>query len=326
MDYDPGSLALQVGSHGNLVCHNEGIACYVSSENAVVLSNAWIAENYAALYDSLAMDNAEAFRVVHNKLFIVLTHEAGHQFGYRNPNGTTDGCGETRCHAPYGSGSVISYDHLEGRSVRYHVTEEDIRHVPNATWKSDDFDVYTVWKSGVPSSIDSWGIWIHHRFEVDGRTAPGRLSGGNLSILDVIAGTGWVHGKPSENVSLATTATWSGEDNFLGVDLGPDYLGALLRADANLRYTFGDRPNLNLRVNNFEAHYAFDGVATWHDHNFSDWGDFLYNMDCTPVGCSGESAEAKWYPSDTGDPSGWVGGVVSDQDNDYVGSFVAEKD
>ena len=328
LDHDPGSLALQIGSHGSLTCHNEGIACYVPDENAVILSNGWIAKNYAVLLYSLATANEEAFRAVYEHLFIVLTHEAGHQFDYRNSGGITDGCGDgvTRCHAPYGSGSVISYDHLRGRSVRYHVTEEDIRYVPDATWNSSDSDTYTVLKSGEPSSIDSWGVWIDHHFEVDGRTAPGYLLGGNLSIVDAIAGTGWVHGKPSRNVSLTTTATWSGEDNFLGVDLDPDYLGALLRADANLRYTFGNRPNLNLRVNNFEAHYFSNGVATWHDHNFSDWGDFRYNMDCTSGGCSGESAEAKWYPSNAGDPSGWVGGTVSDQDNNYVGSFVAEKD
>ena len=127
LDYDPGSLALQIGSHGNLSCHNEGIACYVPSANSVVLNDAWIAANYAYLQYSLATADAEAFWTVYEHLFVVLTHEAGHQFGYWNPSGTTDGCGGDRCHAPYGSLSVISYDHLRGRSVRYHVKEEDIR-------------------------------------------------------------------------------------------------------------------------------------------------------------------------------------------------------
>ena len=330
LNYDPGSLAVQVGDLGNLTCHGEGIACYDPDSNTVILSQDWIAENYANFQRSLATENVDAFRNVRDELFLVLTHEAGHQFGYMNPSGTTDGCGgeNNRCHAPYGSGSVIGYDILVGGSSRYHVTEEDIRHIPNAKWKGDNVDYYTVRKPGDSSSIDSWGVWIDHRFKVDGRTAPGRPYGGNLSIVDEIAGTGWVRGKPSENVSLTTTADWSGEDNFLGVDLDPTFLGALLRADANLRYTFGNRPNLNLRVNNFEAHYASDGIATWHDHNFLDegWGDFSYNMDCTSGGCSGDSVEAQWYADDAGDPSGWVGGVVSDQDNAYVGSFVAEKD
>ena len=250
-----------------------------------------------------------------------------------NPNRITEGCGpEDRCHAPYGSGSVISYDTLDPnvlRRARYYVTQEDIRHVPNATWNDSNVDRYTVSMSGDPSSINGWGVWIEHHFEVDGWTAPGRSYGGNLSFVDEISGTGWVRGKPSEGVSLTASATWSGEDNFLGVDMNENYLGALLRADANLRYTFGDRPNLNLRVDNFEAHYASnDGVAMWHDHSFpaDGFGDFTYNMDCTSGGCSGESVEAKWYADDAGDPSGWVGGVVSDRDNEYAGSFVAGKD
>ena len=326
LNYDPGSLTLQVGSHANLTCHGVGLACYLEDENAVVLNDVWLANNYEVFWHGVSTDNDEAFWAAYTNLFLVLAHEAGHQFRYRNPGGTTDGCGNSRCHAPYGSGSVISYDHRQGRSVRYYVTEEDIRHVPNATWRGDRFDPYYVGLDGAPSSIDGWGVWIDQQFAVDGWTEPGRLWGGDLSIVDDIAGLGWVYGTPSSDVSLTTTATWSGEDNFLGVDMDPNYLGALLRADANLRYTFGSRPNLNLRVNNFEAHYATSDGAGWHDHSFEDWGDFRYNMDCTSGGCSGDSVEAKWYASDTGDPSGWVGGVVSDQDNSYAGSFVAEKD
>ena len=328
LNYDPGSLDLQVGETSALACHT-GSACYLPDRNAIVLRDAWLQTNYNNLIQGLTTGNDALVLKAVEELFIVLSHEAGHQFGYMNPDGTMDGCGGdgTRCHAPYGSGSVISYDTLVGGSSRYYVTEEDIRHIPNATWNSNNVDRYTVMKSGSPSSIDSWGVWIDHHYEVSGRTAPGQLSGGNLSIVDEISGAGLVQGKPSENVSLTATATWSGEDNFIGVDFHPDFLGALLRADANLRYSFGVRPNLRLRVNNFEAHYFdFDGVARWHDHSFDEWGDFQYSMDCTSDGCSGDSAEAKWYPSDTGDPSGWIGGVVNDQDNTYTGSFVAEKD
>lgn len=327
LNYNPGPLTVQVGDFRNLRCHG-GIACYWSDINTVILSEDWIAKNYVNFLRSLARQDIADLNHARQELFWVLTHEAGHQFGYMHPQGTTEGCGghDDRCHAPYGSGSVLSYDSLAGGISRYHVTQEDISHIPNATWRGNDFDRYTVMKSGNSSSIDNWGIWIDHRFAVNGETALGRLSGGNLSIVDEISATGWVHGKPSENVSLTTTATWSGEDNFLGVDLDPNHLGALLRADANLRYTFGNRPNLNLRVNNFEAHYARDGIASWHDHNFSDWGNFIYNIDCTSKGCSGSSVDAKWYPSDSGDPSGLVGGIVTDQDNKYTGSFVAEKD
>ncbi len=329
-------LTLQVGAEGRLNCGHSASGCYIGGDiDAVVLSDRFLLDVHRELWRTIAQSPDTQIIDVPavQALFHLISHEAGHQFAYYNSGGIgrdpDDGCGgQHGCHAAYGSGSIMSYDHRIGRSVRYNVTEEDIRHVPNATWNDNDTDRYTVSRFGEPSSIDGWGVWIDHRFEVSGRTAPGYTSGGNPSLVDEIAGTGWVHGMPSDNVSLEGTATWSGEDNFLGVDFDPNYLGALLRADANLRYTFGARPNLNLRVNNFEAHYAISGVAMWHDHNFLDegWGDFTYNMDCTSGGCSGDSAAAKWYPSDAGDPSGWVGGVVSDQDNAYGGSFVAEKD
>ncbi len=329
LDYNPNILALQVGNEGLINCHGgRVIACYNPFVNAVILSDSWFRENYIKLLLSYVFEDKSNRDEVISELLWVLTHEAGHQFGYRNPAGTTDGCGHAhRCHAPYGSGSVLSYDHLVGRSMRYYVTHEDIRHIPNATWNGNDIDRYTVSKPGMSESIDSWGIWIDHFFNVEGQTAPGRMSGGSFDIVDGILGTGWVRGKPSANISLTGAATWSGEDNFLGTDLNPSYIGALLRADASLRFTFGDQSRLNLRVNNFEAHYAgIDGVATWYKRNSPEWGDFSYNMVCTHSGCLSTSAEAKWYANDSGDPSGWVGGVVSDPSNNYVGSFVAEKD
>ncbi len=260
--------------------------------------------------------------------FLVLSHEAGHQFGYSNPDGIKQGCGGTHgCHAPYGSGSVISYDHQKGGSVRYNVTAEDISHIPGATWNKRGKDRYTVWRSGDPSSIKRWGVWIDHRFRVSGSTVPDTLFGGNFSVVDRITGKGNVWGNHSEDFRPAASATYSGEDNFLGVDLNPDYQGALLEADANLEYEFSSDPTLGLRVNEFEAYYRdSDGNPKWHDHSFSNWGDFQYMMDCEPGGCSSEDVEAMWYANNDGDPAGWVGGEVDDRRNKYAGSFVAEKD
>ena len=333
LDYDPDPPAIQIGEVGDLNCgpNPNAIACHVGGPvDTVIFSTAWI-EN---VYDALASgDDYFGERAV-QYLFAVLTHEAGHQFGYENLRGSEGGCQgfDHPCHAPIGSGSVMSYDHLPqsmggvNGSVRYGVTEDDIRQIPDATWNPDGRDLYTVAMSGEPSSVDRWGVWIEHYFEVSGRTAPGRLWGGNLTVIDEIHGSGWVRGKPSENVRLPTEATWSGEDSFLGVDLDRNFLGALLRADTSLRYTFDQSPNMTLRINEFEAHYDDGGGARWHDHAFPDWGDFTYRMDCAGDGCSGDEARARWYASDAGDATGWVGGVVEDLDNSYVGSFVAEKD
>ncbi|MCY4243032.1 MAG: hypothetical protein OXD36_14980 [Rhodobacter sp.] len=337
LDYNPGPPAIQIGEVGDLDCgpNPNAIACHVEwtdGDSAVILSAAWIED----VYDALASGDDRFGEIAVQNLFAVITHEAGHQFGYENPRGSVEGCGDHDhpCHAPVGSGSVMSYDHLPpslggvNGSVRYNVTAEDVRHIPDATWNPDGRDLYAVSMSGVPSSIDRWGVWIEHYFEVSGRTDPGRLWGGGLSVTDEIHGRGWVRGRPSGNALPPAAATWSGEDNFLGVDLHEDFLGALLRADANLRYTFGQRPDMTLRVSGFEAHYDAGGGARWHDHDSrsAGFGDFTYRMDCTRDGCSGDVAQARWYASDAGDPSGWVGGVVEDPDNSYVGSFVAEKD
>ncbi len=329
LDYDPGPRALRVGSVRGLDCGPGAIACYSPSGDVIVLSSDWIRDVYANLWSG----NDFLARGAVQELFLAITHEAGHQFGYENTGGVTEGCvgHDHPCHAPVGSGSVMGYDHLPpprgvNGGVRYGVTAGDIRHIPDATWNGGELDRYTVSMSGEPSSIDRWGVWIEHRFGVSGRTDPGRSSGGGRDITDDIHGRGWVRGTPSGDALPPASATWSGADSFLGVDMDDGYLGALLRADADLRYTFGGRPAMTLRVSGFEAHYDDGRGARWHDHVFGDWGDFTYRMDCGRDGCSGEGAEARWYASDAGDPAGWVGGAVEDRENGYVGSFVAERD
>ncbi len=312
-------------------CGAGSLGCYDPISNIVILNEDTIVRNYGRYLDWLISGNDVFAEQAIQELFLLFTHEAAHQFGYQNPDGISgreNDCSsqEDYCHAAYGSGSIVSYGHLRGGSVRYNVTEEDIRHIPNATWNDELFDRYSVSRAGTPASIDQWGVWIDHYFAVSGQTAPGRTFGGNLNISDDLVGTGWVRGVASENVSLTGSATWSGTDNFLGVDMSANYLGALLRADANLHYTFAANPNLNVRINNFEAHYSRIGATRWHDHTFTDWGDFSYDLECTANGCANTLARAEWYANDTGDPSGWIGGVVNDQINTYEGSFVAEKD
>ncbi len=255
------------------------------------------------------------------QLFAVVTHELGHVLEYNNPNGSVDGCGSgTECHAPQGSKSVMSYD----PAANIHVTEEDIHHIPNATWNENEFDEYKIFKTGNPDSIKNWGVWIYHEFDVYGQENT-RHDWGHLSITDSVQGKAFIEGTPSTIVLPTGSATYSGEDNFLGMDLDSNFLGVLLRADANLKYTFHDQ-NLNLRVNNFGAHYDAGYGPRWYDHNWENWGDFTYDMTCNLDGCSNSNVYTKWYSNDLGDETGFVGGVVNDNIYKYVGSFVAEKD
>ena len=319
LDYDPGSVTIIVGG----ICgeNDLSIACYSLDRNEVILTSREVQKIYSWFR------GGSTFRErAKQRISAVLTHESGHQFKYSNPEGSNEGCGNNvNCHAPEGSGSILSYDHLQNGSVRYYVTEEDIKHIPNASWNDDDVDNYRVWQDNEFTYVDKWGIWINHRFKVDGMTTPGFPHGGRLSIIDKIEAAGWIEGRRSVGVNLTQSATWGGSDNFLGVDMSRGYLGALLRADANLRYTFGNQPKLNLRVNNFEAHYHDGDEAKWHELNVEDRVENVYDIGCTSNGCSGESVIAYWYPSNAGDPTGLVGGILDDTDKKYVGSFVAEK-
>ena len=316
-----GTFEIKVGETDTLTCDGYD-ACHLPDPDVVVLADDWIERNYG--------QDGRSFEEAMQNLFLVLTHEAGHHFGYQNSGGTAVGCAgsDDLCHAPVGSGSVMSYDHLlDGGTVRYNVDSDDIRHIPGATWNGKEKDRHAVWQvgKGIPS-IRRWGVWIDHEFMVSGTTDPGESWGGNFSVRDRITGEGFVLGDRSDELP-PTRATYSGKDNFLGVDLNPDYLGALLQADANLEYTFSGDPTLELDVNEFEAYYRKDdGNPEWHDHNFSNWGDFQYMMACKPGGCSSEDVKARWYPDDDGDRTGWVGGEVDDNTNNYAGSFVAEKD
>lgn len=318
LDYDHGKVIVLVGNTGDYNCgHGNSPACYSDFFDAVILDTNWIIENYFYLTSSNDFLRQGAIR----ELFAVIMHEAGHQFGYQNPTGMTEGCGggNNKCHDHYGSNGIMSYDTI----VNLDVTPEDVRYINHATWNDEKYNTFFIWKTGEPDSIRSWGVWLDQDFDISGQHNR-RTFTGLLDFQNTITANGYIAGTPS-NTLPSTSATYSGTDNFLGVDMDPNYLGALLRADANLRYTFHTQ-NMNVRINDFEAHYSKNGVSTWHDHNYRDWGDFSYDLNCVASGCSGNEVQTKWYESDAGDPTGWVGGVVNDTGNEYVGSFVAEKD
>ena len=259
-------------------------------------------------------------------LFAILTHEFGHQFDYHHDDGggSREGCGNRHCHAARGSNSVMG---AIGNGSRFNVIQDDIAHLGDfykAVWNGRETDRYTLSRSGVSESIAGWGVWIDHRYSVQGRTWSRSDIKENLDIIDRISGTGWVNGTPSRNVTLQGTASWSGEESFLGVDLRLDSLGLALRADTELTYRFGSRPMMDVHIDGLETHTA---AAGWHDATSGTWGDFSYRLDCNGLGCTDRRAvTTQWYADDGGDPAGHVGGVVRDQVNAYAGAFVADRD
>lgn len=307
LDYDPGELTVRIG-------HSDSGAHYDPFLNHVVLGDDWLLNvyYYYSVGNNAALD----------QLTWVITHEAAHQFGYKHPSGTTDGCGTTRCHAPYGSGSVVSYDAHLGLSTNYGVTEEDVKHIPNATYNDNPYSDYRVTKD---SPMGEYGVWITHYFKVTGKTIPGATFGGDYRVSDSIISHGFVTDSDLWDDQLPSgSATYSGEDNFIGTDMSAHFLGALLRADANLVYQFGSTTSgdMSLTIDDFEVyHQDFNNKPIWRNQN----GSITYRLSCEDNGyCGTEDGYTveSWFGLD----GQYVGGHLEDIDNEYVGAFVAEKD
>ena len=311
LDYDPGELPIEIKPTGD----PREIAYWTSDGDKVVLGSEWLLNVY---YD-YSVGNDQQLNAALDQLAWVITHEAAHQFRYNNPNGLTRGCSDgSGCHAPLGSSSVVSYDaHLLGSSVNYGVTEEDVKHIPNATYNDSPFSEYEVSKN---SPMGEYGVWITHYFEVTGKTIHGATFGGNYEVFDSISAFGFIDVDNSWDDQLPSgSATYSGTDNFVGADMSHHFLGALLRADANLTYTFGSLTSgdMSLTVDDFEVYHG----GIWRNQN----GSITYQLECDSTGYCGTedgyTAES-WFGSD----GQYVGGQVEDIDHEYVGAFVIEKD
>ena len=311
LDYDPGRLIVNIEKINN----PNTIAYYNTVTNEVTLGSDWLIEQF---YYLASGDNA-AFQSAVSELIITITHEAAHQFGYENPNGITEGCGDgSRCHAPYGSSSVVSYDHHNGDPVNYGVTEEDIRHIPRATYNDDTSTAIKVTKD---SPIAEYGVWVTHVFNVTVSTDLGSPHEGNFAVAD------WINAYPEfdfdrdlvDSQLPSGSATYSGEDNFIGADMSAHYLGHVLRADASVVYQFGSATtgDMSLTIDEFEV------------YRLGDWlpqdGSITYRLDCSPSACT-TNVDETTLRIGFFDDSQYVGGEVKDYQNEYVGAFVAERD
>ena len=309
LDYDPGEMPIEIKPTED----PRDIAYWTSDGDKVVLGSQWL---FGVYYDYVHGNEVE-FNNALDHLSLVITHEAAHQFKYYHPNGTDNGCTPgLRCHAPYGSGSVASYDHHLGRSVNYGVTEEDIKHIPNATYNDNPESVYVVTKD---SPMGEYGVWITHYFKVTGKTIPGASFGGDYEVFDSISAYGFLDNNSWDDQLPSGSATYSGTDNFVGADMSHHFLGALLRADANLIYQFGSSTsgNMSLTIDDFEV---YDGDI-WRTQN----GSITYRLGCEADGfCGTEDGYTveSWFGSN----GQYVGGHVEDFQNEYVGAFVAERD
>ena len=309
-----------VGYDGDERCGHSALACYNPRLNKVILGEGWLRENYDELHKGRNYGVPGVEVDVFSELVWVATHEAAHQFDYRHPQGNTSGCGSSRvrCHAPRGSGSVVSYDTLERGRSRYAPSPEDVAHIAGGRWNDEPTDVYLVAREGVPESVLGYGYWLVHDFHVEGATDWGREAGGTFDLVNHIAVYPFVEGTPSVHHGLSGNATWTGE--FVGFNFNPTAMTALT-ADADMVYSFADNA----------MGVAIDNFVTWLGDTAHprDWGPFSYFATCSAGGCTAEwggyAVDVGFYQHE-GDPSGYATGRLYDWLAGYAGAFGGEKD
>ena len=295
-------------------------------------------DHLVALMDAFAggvlYQDAEWLEGLEAWAIALATHEVGHNVAYMRKPGEAclNNQGRNDCaHAPNSTGSVMSY----ARVGRVHVDRNDIERVPGGQWNASTTDEYTVWKAPEPASIETFGFWLRHDFDVEGqyREWP-YIRGGYANVTDVLRVTPFVSGTPSVSHGITRgKATWTGEDNFLGYYSYATEAG-LVRADTTAQYTFGtDGGTMRVDMDAFE--YFVPGTAEWApeiNEGYSVW----YEVGCDSDICGGEDLpfegssetfdlKVGFYP-EGGDPSGWAAGTLTDRANQYAGAFVAEKD
>ena len=303
LDYDPGKIEIGIGSTDDTT-----IAYYDTTENKVVLGEAWLSD----LYNHYVTGDSDAYSNALNNLTLAITHEAARQFDYNNPEGTTEGCGnEIKCHAPVDSGSVVSYDYHIGNSVNYGVTEEDVKHVPNATYNEDPEASFKITKD---SPIGEYGVWLTHDFRVSGKITP---LDRNYTLVDNIEAYGFTISNGDDRIPTVS-ATYSGTDNFVGVDMSAHFLGAVLRADAEIDYRFesGADSTATLTIDNFKVYVGGD----WETQS----GSIDYELSCNTSAC--RTVDDKTVNTGFYSNGKYVNGTIQDLKNEYVGSFVAEEE
>lgn len=308
LNYDPGKLTLRIRPG-----EEEGwIGAYDTEKREVYISSDWLDEQFSQSFRGSNEDRKGVLEAI----TLLATHEAAHQFGYENPDGDTEGCGNSgvKCHGPVGSGSVTSYDHHKGLPVNYEVTEEDVRHIPDATYNEDDTQLFTVSKN---TDIGEYGVWIRHTYGIEGKTNPGS-DRGNARFWDVIFTRPFRPVAVEEKIPTFS-ATYSGTDNLLGVDMSEHNLGALLRADVSAEYTFNPNDSkLDLTIDSFET---YDGIQ-WNQQN----GYANYELLCQDTYCLRGYKDSYVASSFFHQDSQYTSGVIRDRILEYNGSFVAERD
>ena len=228
------------------------------------------------------------------------------------------------------------------------VTKRDIERIPDSTYKNNyetDFPIYRqkqlrgrIGRGRTitpPTHIFRYGAWLTHGFKIEGVHTKGESDDEPLYFKEtdmITASPYFVFNKGEYDQSLPTvSATYSGEENFLGVDMSAHFLGAVLKADAEVGYTFVENGSTaTVTIDNFQVFTGenFSNGNAYKNMIDSEWtnlgGSLTYELSCGDNSCSTPdelTAQLNFI-----DNAKNVGGTISDRHNQYVGAFLADKE
>ena len=319
-----------------------------TTEERTLFSTKWL----DSLYDKYEQGQKEDAR---QELITEATRTGGDEFGFIYPYATS--FPNTPLYHPNNIGSVMNKKSDSETSYNFGVIRQDVERIPNGNYNNSyakKFDIHKTWQRRFwfnNTFTARYGAWLTHEFKIEGVNGES-----SFKETDMISARPYFQANDHLDDKIPTvSATYSGEDNFLGVDMSAHFLGAVLEADAQVIYNYSPDSPLgssatvtidNFRVFTGETITGIPSIPTidlisekkrtlplvggktneeifaesWRSRN----GSISYTLSCGDGSCNSpdnKTAELTFYGGER-----YAGGTISDRENEYVGGFITERE
>ena len=298
------------------------------------------------LYDKYEQGQKEDVR---QELITEATRTGGDEFGFIYPYATS--FPNTPLYHSNNIGSVMNKKSDSETSYNFGVIRQDVERIPDGNYNNSyakQFDIHKTWQRRFwfnNTFTARYGAWLTHEFKIEGVNGES-----SFKETDMISARPYFQANDHLDDKIPTvSATYSGEDNFLGVDMSAHFLGAVLEADAQVIYNYSpDSPlgsSATLTIDNFrvftgETITGIPSIPTidpiselkrdkTNEEIFAEsWrsrdGSISYTLSCGDGSCNSpdnKTAELTFYGGER-----YAGGTISDRENEYVGGFITERE
>ena len=311
-----------------------------TTEERTLFSTIWLDKLYAKYKKGEKED-------VRQELITEATRTGGDEFGFIYPYATS--FPNTPLYHPNNIGSVMNKKSSSETSYNnFGVIRQDVERIPDGNYNNSyakQFDIHKTWQRRFwfnNTFTARYGAWLTHEFKIEGVNGES-----SFKETDMISARPYFQANDHLDDKIPTvSATYSGEDNFLGVDMSAHFLGAVLEADAQVIYNYSPDSPLgssatvtidNFRVFTGETITGIPSIPTidpisklkrnkdvfaesWRSRN----GSISYTLSCGDSSCNSpdnKTAELTFYGGER-----YAGGTISDRENEYVGGFIAERE